>query len=53
MVSVKTAAPVPKEKMMEVMAILRKTTVCAPLAIGDIIITDVFGTAIVATKAID
>lgn len=53
MVSVKTAAPVPKEKMMEVMAILRKTTVCAPLAIGDIIITDVFGTDIVATKAID
>lgn len=52
MVSVKTAAPVPKDNMMDVMALLRSTTVCAPVAIGDVILEDVFGTAVVATKAI-
>ena len=53
MVSVKTAAPVPKEKMMEVMAQLRSITVSAPVKIGDVILSDVFGTNVIATKAID
>lgn len=53
MVSVKTEAPVPKEHMMDVMALLRKTQVCAPVSIGDRILTGVFGTNIVATKAIE
>lgn len=53
MVSVKTAAPVPKGKMMEVMAQLRSITVSAPVKIGDVILSDVFGTDIVVTKAID
>lgn len=53
MVSVKTAAPVPKENMMDVMALLRKTQVSAPLAIGDVVLIDVFGTDVIATKAID
>ena len=53
MVSVKTAAPVPKGSMMDVMAILRDITVAAPVAIGDVIATDVFGTTVIATKAID
>ena len=53
MVSVKTAAPVPKGKMMEVMALLRKTEVNAPVAIGDVVLTDVFGTEVIITKAID
>ena len=52
MVSVKTAAPVPKGKMMDVMALLRKTSVEAPVAIGDVIIPDVCGTQIIATKEI-
>ena len=52
MVSVKTAAPVPKDKMMDVMALLRTTTVSAPVAIGDVILEGVFGTTVVATKAI-
>lgn len=52
MVSVKTAAPVPKDKMMDVMALLRATTVSAPVAIGDVILEDVFGTTVVATKTI-
>lgn len=53
MVSVKTAAPVPKGSMMDVMAMLRKTTVAAPVAIGDVILSDVFGTEVVATKAVE
>ena len=52
MVSVKTAAPVPKGKMMEVMAALRKTQVEAPVAIGDVVIKDICGTSIVITKAV-
>ena len=53
MVSVKTAAPVPKGKMMDVMTLLRKTEVNAPVAIGDVVLTDVFGTEVIITKAID
>lgn len=53
MVSVKTAAPVPKGKMMDVMALLRQTEVQAPVAIGDVVLTDVFGTTVIITKAID
>lgn len=53
MVSVKTAAPVPKEHMMDVMARLRKLQVSAPVAIGDVILSDVFGSNVIITKAID
>ena len=53
MVSVKTASPVPKEKMMDVMTALRSITVSAPIKIGDVILMDVFGTQIIATKEID
>ncbi len=53
MVSVKTASPVPKEHMMDVMTLLRKTEVSAPVAIGDVVIHDIFGTNIIITKAID
>lgn len=52
MVSVKTAQPIPKEQMMEVMALLRQTQVKAPVAIGDVVLTDVLGTDIVITKNI-
>ena len=50
MVSVKTAAPVPKGEMFAVMQKLRSMTVPAPIAIGDVILNDVFGTQIIATK---
>lgn len=53
MVSVKTASPVPKESMMDVMALLRKTQVTAPVAIGDVVLRDVFGTNVIITKAIE
>ena len=52
MVSVKTAAPVPKGKMADVMAMLRQITVQAPVSIGDVILQDVCGTQIISTKHI-
>lgn len=53
MVSVKTAAPVPKNRMMEVVAMLRVATVTAPVAIGDVVLSNIFGTQVVATKALE
>ncbi len=53
MVSVKTENPIPKDKIFEVMKKIRNTAVSAPVKIGDIILKDVFGTNIVATKNID
>ena len=53
MVSVKTASPVPKDKIFEVMRLIRAKSVCAPVGIGDIKIKEVFGTNIVATKNIE
>lgn len=53
MVSVKTEYPVPKVNMMDVMALLRETCVNAPVAIGDVVLPDVFGTRIVITKNIN
>lgn len=52
MVSVKTENAVPKERMMSVMAVLRKMTVTAPISIGQVLLQDVEGSAIVATKQI-
>lgn len=52
MVSVKTEAPVAKDQMMEVMAVLRNLQVNAPLAIGDVIAYNVCGSKIVVTKEI-
>ena len=53
MVSVKTAEPVPKSKIFEVMASIHSATASAPIKIGDAIIKDLFGTDIIATKNID
>ena len=52
MVSVKTAAPIPKDRMMDVMTVLRNTTVEAPISIGQILLPDIEGSAIIATKSI-
>lgn len=52
MASVKTAGPVAKDSMAEVMDALRKITVQAPLAIGDTVPVSVGGSKIVVTKAI-
>lgn len=53
MVSVKTEQTVPKDRMMGVMKALRKTSVAAPICIGQVLLQDVEGSNIVATKNID
>lgn len=53
MVSVKTEHPIPKENIFDCMEQIRQTTVNAPVRIGDKILTDIFGTNIIATKDIE
>ena len=53
MVSVKTETTVPRASMMAVMEALRQITVDAPITIGQVILPNVEGSAIVATKQID
>lgn len=52
MVSVKTAVPVAKDRMMDVMAALRNTQVKAPVHIGDVVLRNICGSDIVVTKAV-
>lgn len=52
MASVKTAQPVPKERMMEIMGLLRQIQIPAPVALGDVVLEDVCGTRVIVTKAI-
>ncbi len=52
MVSVKSAAPIPKAKMFEIMEKIHATSVEAPVKIGDVLIPDLYGADIVATKEI-
>ena len=53
MVSVKTSLPVPKDKMFEVVKICRDISVDAPVFVGEVIASDVFGADIVITKEIE
>lgn len=53
MVSVKTESPIPKENIFDLMKLIRKAEVSAPVKSGDIIIKDVFGTDVIATKTIN
>ena len=52
MVSVKTATPVSKSRMMEVMQYLRSIQIEAPVAIGDVIAHNICGSDIVITKVV-
>ena len=52
MINVKTQSDIPKDKIFEVMRLIRAKSVCAPVKIGDVIIEGVFGTDVVATKNI-
>ncbi|MCL2373181.1 MAG: DUF1667 domain-containing protein [Defluviitaleaceae bacterium] len=54
MLSVKTATPIPKSKIMAAVAEIHKITAAAPVAIGDIILENVTGTGvnIVATREV-
>lgn len=53
--SVKTKTDIPKEKIFEVMEVIRKTKVKAPVSLGDVIIKDVCGTGadVTATKTVN
>lgn len=51
LVAVKTATPIPKEMMFECMAAINAVTVPLPVHVGDVILPDVCGSAIVATQS--
>ncbi len=52
-ISVKTDKPIPKGLIIKSMSIINKTTINAPVKIGDVIIPDILGTGsnIVATDS--
>ena len=52
MLPVKTAAPIPRAAMFAVMEKIRSAQVTAPIKIGDVILSDIFGTQIIATGEI-
>ena len=53
--SVRLSAPVPKGKIMEVMAEIKKTSIQAPVRMGDVIIRDVLGLGcdVIATRNVE
>ncbi len=55
MVSCKTAADIPKNKIFDVTAALKTVTATAPVQIGDVLLSNVCGTGVdvIATKAIE
>lgn len=54
LVSVKTTRPIPKEKIFDVLKVIKSARVNAPVIIGQVIIKDVLNTGIdiVATKSV-
>lgn len=48
-IPVKTDKPIPKEKMVEIMATINRTVVDLPISVGDVIIKDIYGANVVAT----
>lgn len=54
LVSVRLTEPIPKDKIFDVMAEIRKVTVSAPVKIGQVIIADVLGLGrdVIATKKV-
>ena len=49
MVSVKTACPIPREKLTQAMAVLKALPVEAPIALGQVLLEDLYGARVVAT----
>ena len=45
-VSVKTASGIPKEKILDIMKVLKQTQVSAPIHIGDVVVADICGTGV-------
>ncbi len=52
MLSVKTAAPIPKDAMKDAMKCIRETAVSAPVTLGDVVLDDFYGTQLIATKTV-
>jgi len=54
LVSVRTANPIPKEKIEDCLAELRRTTVKAPVNMGDVIVKNIAetGVGVVATRSV-
>lgn len=52
-VAVKTDTAIPKDKMAECMKIINSITAQTPIHIGDVLKSDVFGSNIVATEAME
>ncbi len=50
LVSVKTSTTIPKEKIAECMELINNATARLPIAVGDVIIEDAFGSKVVATQ---
>ncbi|MBE7013075.1 MAG: DUF1667 domain-containing protein [Ruminococcaceae bacterium] len=47
---VKTKEPIAKEKIFEAMKVINTTVATTPIEVGDVIIDDVFGSELVATR---
>ena len=52
MISVKTEHPIPKEHMLESVAMLHKLNIQAPVAMGEVLLKDLFGSRVVATMSV-
>lgn len=52
-IPVKTEQMIPKGKMQECMEIINSTVARLPIAAGDVIIKDVFGSNIIATRSLN
>ena len=50
LVSVRTQKPIPKERMMDCMSMVNAMVVQLPVAVGDVIVEDAFGSPIIATQ---
>lgn len=48
LVPVKTATPIPKEKMSQAMQILNTVVIKLPVSIGDVVVEDLFGSKVVS-----
>ena len=54
LISVKTNKPIPKDKVFNIIGVIKKTSVNAPIEIGEIIIRNILetGSDIIATKTV-
>ena len=51
-IPVKTETPIPKEKIFDAMKIINNTHPSLPIAVGDVIIENVFGSRVVAVRRV-